>query len=166
LPRCYVPSWPLTPVHPEDGEHVVAPEPLEFRGGDHPIVLFDGVCNLCNASVNFAIDRDPAARLRFASLQSDAGRKLLETAGHRVIEGEPDGIVLVDRGRVYERSGAALRIARYLSGAWSLLPALLVVPSPLRDLVYRWVARHRYAWFGKSDVCRVPTPELRERFIE
>lgn len=133
--------------------------------GEHPVVLFDGVCNLCNATVNFIIDRDPAAELRFASLQSPEGRKLLAAVGHRVPEGDPESILFVDRGRVYERSGAALRIARRLSGAWSLLAVLLVIPAPLRDLVYRWIAANRYRWFGKSDVCRVPTPELRDRFL-
>lgn len=133
---------------------------------DHPVMLFDGVCNLCNGAVNFAIDRDPEARLRFASLQSPAARELLARLGHPMPSGDPESILLVERGRVYECSGAALRIARHLSGAWSLLAALLAVPWPLRDLVYRWVAANRYRWFGKADVCRVPTPELRARFIE
>ncbi len=133
------------------------------------MVLFDGVCNLCNAAVLFAIDRDPSARLRFVSLQSDAGRALLGGLGYQPSQsatGDPESIVLVDQGRVFERSGAVLRIARYLSGPWWLLSALLVVPSPVRDLVYRWVAAHRYRWFGKSEACRVPTLELRARFIE
>jgi predicted DCC family thiol-disulfide oxidoreductase YuxK len=133
---------------------------------DHPVVLFDGVCNLCNGAVSFAIDRDPASRLRFVSLQSEAGRRLLEGLGHPVPPGNPESILFVEGGRLYQRSGAALRIARHLSGAWPLFWALLVVPRPLRDLVYRWVASHRYRWFGKADVCRVPTPELRARFIE
>ena len=110
--------------------------------------------------VNFAIDRDPASRLRFASLQSPAARQLLERLGHRVPDGDPASILLVERGRVYECSGAVLRVARHLSGGWSLLTALLAVPWPLRDLVYRWVAANRYRWFGKAEVCRVPTPEL------
>lgn len=133
---------------------------------EHPVVLFDGVCNLCSAAVNFWIDRDPGARLRFASLQSPAARELLGSLGHPVAAGNPDSILLVVGGRVYQRSGAALRIARYLSGGWSLLPAFLVVPAPIRDFVYRWVASHRYRWFGKAEACRVPTPELRARFIE
>ncbi|MCI4354429.1 MAG: thiol-disulfide oxidoreductase DCC family protein [Thermoplasmata archaeon] len=132
---------------------------------EHPVVLFDGVCNLCNAYVNFLIDRDPGRKLRFASLQSTEGQGLLRDVGHRVPEGDPESIVLVDRGRVYERSAAALRIARHMSGAWPLLSALWVIPAPLRDVVYRWVAANRYRWFGKSEVCRVPTPELRDRFL-
>lgn len=136
------------------------------QAAEHPVVLFDGVCNLCNGAVNFWIDRDPASRLRFASLQSSVGRQLLESLGHPVPAGDPESILLVEHGRVHERSGAALRIAWHLSGGWKLLVAFLVVPRPLRDLVYRWVAAHRYRWFGKSDVCRVPTPDLRARFIE
>jgi predicted DCC family thiol-disulfide oxidoreductase YuxK len=136
------------------------------QSAEPPVVLFDGVCNLCNAAVNFAIDRDPTSRLRFASLQSPAGRALLDGLGYAAAPGAPASIVLVEGGRFYERSTAALRIARHLSGPWSLLAALIVVPSPLRDLVYRWVAARRYRWFGRSDVCRVPTPELRARFIE
>jgi predicted DCC family thiol-disulfide oxidoreductase YuxK len=136
------------------------------KSGEHPVVLFDGVCNLCNGAVNFAIDRDPEGRLRFASLQSPAGRQVLERVGRSVVDGDPESIVLVDGGRVYERSAAALRIARYLSGPWPLVGALWVVPRPLRDWVYRLIAANRYRWFGRSDSCRVPTPELRARFIE
>jgi predicted DCC family thiol-disulfide oxidoreductase YuxK len=142
---------------------------LTQPSAEHPVVLFDGVCNLCNAAVLFAIDRDPSARLRFVSLQSDPGRALLGGLGYQPPqseEGDPESIVLVDEGRVFARSAAVLRIARYLSGPWWLLSALIVVPGPLRDLVYRWVAAHRYRWFGRSDECRVPTPELRARFIE
>ena len=134
--------------------------------GEHPVVLFDGVCNLCNGSVNFAIDRDPGARLRFAALQSDAARRIFERLGRAMPAGDPASIVLVDRDRLYEGSGAILRIARYLRGAWPMLAALLVVPRPLRDAVYRWGAARRYRWFGKSDTCRIPTPDLRARFLE
>jgi predicted DCC family thiol-disulfide oxidoreductase YuxK len=130
-----------------------------------PTVLFDGVCNLCNASVNFMIDRDPHGVLRFASLQSDAARELLVQRDFPTPTAEPESILLVENRRVYARSTAALKIARHLSGLWPLLAVLLVVPRPLRDVVYKWVARHRYTWFGKADACRVPTPELRERFL-
>jgi predicted DCC family thiol-disulfide oxidoreductase YuxK len=142
----------------------------ELDGG--PVVLFDGVCNLCNASINFVIDHERAGGgggrggLRFASLQSDAARGLLAGFGSAVPEGEPETILLVEDGRLFEQSAAALRIVRHLRWPWKVLAAFVVVPRPLRDLVYRWVARHRYRWFGKSDVCRVPTPELRARFME
>jgi predicted DCC family thiol-disulfide oxidoreductase YuxK len=139
----------------------------DFDAG--PVVLFDGVCNLCNASINFVLDHErggPAGELRFASLQSEAARGLLAGMGRAVPEGDPDTIALVEDGRLFERSAAALRIVRRLRWPWRMLAAFVVVPRPLRDLVYRWVARNRYRWFGKSDVCRVPTPELRARFIE
>jgi predicted DCC family thiol-disulfide oxidoreductase YuxK len=133
---------------------------------NHPVVLFDGVCNLCNAWVNFVIDRDPASRFRFASLQSEAARSALDAVGRRDAAGPLESILLIDGGRLYERSAAVLRIVRHLSGPWWLLGAFVVVPRPIRDAIYRWVAANRYRWFGKSDVCRVPTPELRERFLE
>ena len=137
-----------------------APDP-----GAHPVVLFDGVCNLCNGAVQFILDRDPAGTFRFASLQSERAAALLRAHGLEPPAGDPESMVLIDGGRVYERSSAALRIARRLRGGWSLLYALVIVPRALRDAVYRVVARNRYRWFGKSDQCRVPTPELRARFL-
>ena len=129
------------------------------------IVLFDGVCNFCNASVQFIIDRDPANRFSFAPLQSDMAKDLLRTHGMTAPEGDPDTIILVDGDRVYTRSGAALRIARHLSGAWKAFAVFLVVPWFLRDLGYWIFAKNRYRLFGKSDTCRVPTPEFRARFL-
>lgn len=135
--------------------------------GEHPVVLFDGVCNLCNATVNFLIDRDPHGTLRFAALQSVAGRKVLEGAGQPApLDGDPTTIVLVEGGRVYERSSAVLRIVRHLRRGWPLLAAFVIVPPVLRDALYRWGASRRYRWFGRSESCRVPTPELRARFLE
>jgi predicted DCC family thiol-disulfide oxidoreductase YuxK len=133
---------------------------------EHPVVLFDGVCNVCNRSVNFIIDRDPRAKLRFAALQSDAARRLLEGFERTIPRGDPETIVLVDRSRLYDGSTAMLRIAGHMRGAWPLLAAFLVIPRPLRDAVYRWAAARRYRWFGKSDSCRVPTQALRARFLE
>lgn len=128
---------------------------------EHPIVLFDGVCNLCNAAVNFIIDHDPEAVFRFAPLQSETGRRWTQRCG---LEDE-DTVILVEGGRCYARSTAALRIARRLSGAWPLLAVFLAVPVPIRDAVYRFISRHRFEWFGKRDACRLPTPELRSRFL-
>ncbi|QRK11617.1 thiol-disulfide oxidoreductase DCC family protein [Archangium violaceum] len=133
-------------------------------GQDTPVVLFDGVCNLCNGVVNFIIDRDPSARFRFAALQSTQAAVLLAPLG-RVPEADPQSFILVEDGRVYERSSAALRVARKLPGAWKLFYVFVVVPTPLRDAVYRFIARNRYRWFGKADACRMPTPELRARFL-
>ncbi|MCI0573316.1 MAG: thiol-disulfide oxidoreductase DCC family protein [Myxococcaceae bacterium] len=139
----------------------------ETMAGEEPagrVVLFDGVCNLCNGAVNFIIDRDPEARFRFASLQSPVGATLLERHGLKV-QAEPESMVLLEGGHLYVRSTAALRIARHLRGAWRLLYVLLLVPRPLRDAAYRFIARHRYRWFGRTEACRVPTPALRARFL-
>lgn len=133
------------------------------------IVLFDGVCNLCQASVNFVLDRDPRAYFRFASLQSQRGAELLLAHGLQpVAEGrDPDSIILIEDGKLYEHSTAALRIARRLSSLWPLLYYLFIwVPRPLRDLVYRFIARNRYRWFGRTEACRLPTPALKARFLE
>jgi predicted DCC family thiol-disulfide oxidoreductase YuxK len=127
------------------------------------VILFDGVCNLCNGFVQFVIARDPGGRFRFASLQSDAAPQLV---GSRLAGAErPDSIVLVDGARVFTRSAAALRIFRGLRFPWPILSALIVIPPPIRDFVYDFVAKRRYRWFGKRDACMVPTPELRARFL-
>ncbi len=126
-------------------------------------MLFDGVCNLCNGSVLFVIDRDPAGHFQFAPLQSDPGRQLLQRHGYA--GADLSSIVLVDGGRLYTRSTAALRIARRLTWPWRLLHALIVVPRPVRDAVYGLIARNRYRWFGREEACRIPTPELRHRFL-
>ena len=131
--------------------------------GAHATVLFDGVCNLCNGSVLFVIDRDPAGYFHFVALQSETARRLL--AEHDGPPPDLSSIVLVEEGRVYTRSTAALRIARRLTGPWRLLHVCLLVPRPVRDAVYDWVARNRYRWFGKEEACRLPSPELRARFL-
>ena len=128
------------------------------------VIFFDGVCNLCNASVRFVIARDPRRYFRFASLQSDAALRILPGRGH-----DPallSSVVLLEGGRLYERSTAALRIARHLRGPWPALSLLLVIPRPLRDFAYDRVANNRYRWFGRQDSCMVPTPALRDRFVE
>lgn len=132
----------------------------------HSVVLFDGVCNLCSGAVRFIAERDPEGIFRFASLQSDVGRQLLRDHGVEPAEGDPDTIVLIDHGRPFERSTAALHIARRLGGPYRLIFLIgSLMPRFLRDLVYDFVARHRYRWFGKRDACMVPTPELRARFL-
>jgi predicted DCC family thiol-disulfide oxidoreductase YuxK len=129
-----------------------------------PIVLFDGVCKFCDASVNFILDHDRAARVRFAALQSETGRALLKK--HRLPPDRLDTLVLVEGNRPAVRSTAALRIARYLDAPWPLLTALLLLPTFLRDAAYELLAANRYRWFGRLDACRVPTPELRQRFLD
>lgn len=136
-----------------------------------PVVLFDGVCNFCNASVDFLLERERDHELRFAALQSDAARDLVHAAGGAALverlvgDGDPSSIALVEDGRVYTESTAALRIAKHLRAPWRWLRIFVIVPRPLRDAVYRWIAKNRYRWFGKSEHCRVPTPELRARFL-
>jgi predicted DCC family thiol-disulfide oxidoreductase YuxK len=129
------------------------------------IVLFDGVCNLCHGAVQFIIDRDPKGRFHFASLQSERGQALLREHGVAPTAGDPDTIYLIEDGRLFDRSTAALRIARQLSFPWWLGAAGLVLPRVLRDVAYRFVARNRYRWFGRTNECRVPTPELRARML-
>ena len=126
------------------------------------IVFFDGVCNLCNAAVRFIIQRDPKAYFRFASLQSEIAAKKLppdfrEKAG--------DSIVLLEDGKFFWSSTAALRIARRLRAPWPLLYAGILIPRFLRNPIYGWIARNRYRWFGKKDACELPTPELKGRFL-
>ena len=131
-----------------------------------PLVLFDGVCNLCNGAVNFVIDRDPNAILRFASLQSETGHAAMKAHGATVTDRDPDTMVLIEDGHVYERSTAALRIARHMRAPYNWLYVFMLVPRALRDVVYKGVARNRYRWFGRTDTCRVPTPALRARFLD
>jgi predicted DCC family thiol-disulfide oxidoreductase YuxK len=135
-----------------------SPEP--DSGG---VILFDGVCNLCNASVNFIVDHDPRKQFRFAALQSPAGQQFLRE--HHVSTTELSSLVLIDAGRAFTRSTAALRIARRLRPPWNLLYALIILPRFLRDPLYNLIARHRYRWFGKRNACLVPTPELAARFL-
>ena len=137
------------------------------------IVLFDGVCNLCDFSVNFIIDNDRKGYFKFASLQSPEGSKYLDTCGEQereevvIKEGDALGsVVLHEEGKCYRHSTAVLRIARKLDGAWPLVYAFIVIPIPIRDTLYKWIARNRYRWFGKQDACRIPTPELRNRFLD
>ncbi len=128
------------------------------------LLFFDGVCNLCNGLVHFIIRRDKRRRFRFASLQSEAGKQFLSTHGR---DGSPlDSLVYWRKGKVLIRSTAALNVARDLGGALAAAYLFTLVPRFIRDAVYDLVARKRYRWFGKRVACMVPTPELRERFLE
>jgi predicted DCC family thiol-disulfide oxidoreductase YuxK len=131
-------------------------------GDPELILLFDGVCNFCNDAVNFVIDHDPNARFHFASLQSQLGERLLR---EHALPPEVFSSILIEGERVSTRSTAALRAARYLSFPLPLLSVLLLVPRFIRDAAYDWFAARRYRFFGKAEVCRVPTPELRRRFL-
>jgi predicted DCC family thiol-disulfide oxidoreductase YuxK len=127
------------------------------------IVIFDGVCNLCARSVQFILRHESRPQFMFSPLQSAAGARLLTAHGFPAANVE--SFVLVSDGKVYTRSTAALRIARHFKGAWQLLRVLWLIPLPLRDLAYDFVARNRYSWFGKADSCMVPSPELSARFM-
>ena len=128
-----------------------------------PILLFDGHCNLCNAWVQFIVKRDSAGTIRFASLQSGAGRRLLEE--HKIDENYIESLVFFEEERFSVSSNAALRTLSYLDSWQKHLVFLAVVPRSLRDLVYRFIARNRYKWFGRREQCMIPTPELKERFL-
>jgi predicted DCC family thiol-disulfide oxidoreductase YuxK len=125
------------------------------------LLLFDGVCNFCNDSVLWIIDHDPRERFQFASLQSELGQRLAREHG---LPTEIRSMVLIEGERTHVRSAAALRVARFLRFPWPLLYAFMLVPRFLRNIAYDYFAAHRYVWFGKSEQCRVPTPELRRRF--
>jgi predicted DCC family thiol-disulfide oxidoreductase YuxK len=126
---------------------------------DH-LVLFDGVCNLCNTSVQKVIRNDRKKLFHFASLQSSAGKKIL--ADYNVIS---DSILYLRKGKIFQKSGAALRIALRLRFPYPLLGIFLVIPWFLRDPVYDLIARKRYKWFGRKDQCMIPEPELKDRFL-
>lgn len=135
----------------------------EEHNDQHPIVLFDGVCHLCQGVVKFIIKRDDRALFHFAALQSEAGRQLFQ--GKAQIEDTIDTIVLLENNRCYTRSTAALRIARKLRFPWPLLYFFIIIPPVVRDGVYRYIAAHRYYWFGKDETCLVPTKEITDRFL-
>lgn len=130
---------------------------------EHDILLFDGVCNLCNSSINFIIKRDPDLHFRFAALQSDYGQKKLKELGFN--QGEFDSLVLLSKGNVYRKSSAALRVAKELTGLWPMLYIFILIPPFIRHAVYDIIGKNRYRWWGKRDSCRMPTPELRQRFV-
>lgn len=129
----------------------------------HKVILFDGVCNLCNTSVTFVIKRDKTDTFRFATLQEEPGKSLLEK--HAIDPSETDSIILVDGEKAYTKSTAALKIARHLGGGYPLLYGFMIVPKFIRNWVYDYVAKNRYKWYGKKESCMIPTPALRSKFL-
>ena len=127
------------------------------------ILLFDGHCHFCNAWVRLIVNRDTSKKIRFAALQSSAGRRLLEK--HKIDVNYTDSLVFFEEERFSVSSTAALRIYSYLDGWERHLQLLSVVPRPFRDALYHFIAKYRYKWFGRREQCMVPTPELRERFL-
>jgi len=136
------------------------------KGETHspPVVLFDGVCKLCNGSVNFILKKDNKGRLNFAPLQSDYGRFVLEKHGRHT--DALDSMMLLEGERLTAKSTAVIRISKYLGGAWPLCMIALVIPRFVRDFIYDIIAKNRYRWFGKYDTCRLPDPEFENRFYE
>jgi len=131
---------------------------------DHPIIIFDGVCNLCNASVNFVIKKDRKNIFRFTTLQSSAGQKLLEQFQFSPLK--TDSFVLIDRGKAYEKSSAALRVLHHLPWHWKILSIFRIIPKFLRNFIYDFIAKNRYAWFGRKEECMIPSPSLKAKFLE
>jgi len=128
------------------------------------IIFFDGVCNLCNGAVQFIIKRDTKKTFQFASLQSAFAHDQLKE--HQIDVTALQSIVLKSGNTIYTKSTAALRIAKQLSGGWPLLYSFMIIPAFIRDWVYDGIAKNRYRWFGKQDVCMVPTPDLKDRFLD
>jgi predicted DCC family thiol-disulfide oxidoreductase YuxK len=130
---------------------------------NHNIVLFDGVCNLCNGAILFLIKRDKNDRFRFAPLESEIGKELL--LKHQIDPSKIDSIVLVSGNTAFTKATAAMYISRHLGGLWPLLYSLIIIPKFITDAVYDFIARNRYRWFGKKESCMIPTPELKSKFL-
>ncbi len=130
----------------------------------HPVILFDGVCNLCTGSVQFVIKHDSKHQFRFASLQSEFGQQVM-TEFHLPTT-ELGSFILLENGKIYTRSSGALRVTKKLNGGWPLLYVFMLVPAFIRNGIYNWVAKNRYKWFGKKEECWIPTKELNSLFIE
>lgn len=144
--------------------HEIRKDGVEIESGlSNPVVLFDGVCNLCSSVVKFTISRDPDGIFRFASLQSEAARFFLNKFG--LSTEDFDSFVLIERDKHFLRSTAVLRLCKRLKGLWPLLYLLIIIPRPLRDFVYNIVAENRYKWFGKKEECFVPSPDINSRFL-
>ena len=126
-------------------------------------ILFDGVCNLCNASVQFIINRDPKAVFKFTSLQSELGQALLKK--HNISSENLYSVIVIQDNHVYDRSRAALEIAKQLNGLWPLFYSLIVIPPFIRNFIYDWISKNRYRWFGVRQECMMPTPEMKARFL-
>jgi len=137
-------------------------EHLEKNAGG-PVLLYDGVCALCNGLVSFVIRHDPGGVFHFASLQSPIGKQYLVSAG--LPENELDTFLYFENDGFFMKSTAALKVLKQLNGLWPMFYPLIVVPKALRDIVYNVLARHRYQWFGKFDSCMIPETDIRERIL-
>ncbi|MEZ4857691.1 MAG: thiol-disulfide oxidoreductase DCC family protein [Flavobacteriaceae bacterium] len=129
----------------------------------YKIILFDGVCNLCNSAVNFVIRHDSKNKFKFAALQSEIGQQLISK--YNIDTSQTDSIILIDNNKAYIKSTAALRIAKYLDKGYPLLFGFTILPTFLRNWVYDYIAKNRYKWYGKKDSCMIPTQELKNKFL-
>ena len=129
----------------------------------HPVILFDGECNLCNGAVQFVIRHDKNHIFRFAALQSALGQTIKQ---ERSVASSLDSFLLLDNNKLYSQSTAALRVAKRLNGLWPMLYAFIIIPPFIRNGIYNFIARNRYKWFGKRVHCMIPTPELKSLFID
>jgi predicted DCC family thiol-disulfide oxidoreductase YuxK len=132
------------------------------NSGEH-IILFDGVCNLCNGLVQFIIERDKKQLFKFSSLQSEFGQSILEKNGFP--KTELDSFLFLSEGKLHQKSSAGLHVAKKLGGFWTLFYVFIIIPKPIRDWIYSFIAKNRYKWFGKQESCWLPSPELKSRFI-
>lgn len=130
---------------------------------DSPVILFDGVCNLCNGSVIFIIKRDTQSKLKFASLQSEYGIQQMQR--FNLSTSSLNSVLLIKEGRLFQKSNAALEIASMLNGIWPWLYVFKIIPRFMRDVIYDVIAKNRYRWFGKKEECMIPTPDMKARFI-
>ena len=128
------------------------------------LILFDGVCNFCNYWVRFALKRDQKQKLSFGTLQGNTAKKVLPLYG--INEKELASVVFIEKGKVWQNSSAVLRICKHLNGAWKMCYVLMIIPTPLRDFVYRIIAQNRYRWFGKRESCMLPDASVKERFVD
>ena len=131
---------------------------------EHPIIFFDSVCNLCTGSVQFIIKHDPTHHFRFASLQSEIGQQVLQQ--YNLPIAEFGSFILLEKGKVYTKSSAALRVTKKLNSLWPGLYVFIIVPSFIRNTVYNLVAKNRFKWFGKKDTCWIPTADLNNLFLD
>jgi predicted DCC family thiol-disulfide oxidoreductase YuxK len=130
----------------------------------HPVLIFDGVCNLCEALVIFIVKRDKNATFRFITAQSEVGQRIQKQIGVDAIRNTT--MILLKNGQIFTQSDAAIEVAKGLDGPWKLLTILVIIPRPLRDRCYSWIGKNRYTWFGSKDQCLLPTKELESRFIK
>ena len=143
--------------------HMSKKQPEITTDQPNPLLLFDGVCNLCNSSVQWVLKHDKAAQFRFAALQSDTGRQIL--LQHQLDPDATDTVVLVDEGRVFTRSDVAIQVFRRFGWPWAALTVFKWIPTTVRNYIYDWIARNRYRWFGRQQECWLPRPEWKERFV-